>query len=417
MSPNSNSAGRVLFVDDDADVLQAATLVLRRHGFAMDAVQKPDLIWTALAEAPADVILLDMNFLPGDRSGDEGLETLRRIMAQDPDAVVLVVTGHSGVSIAVAAMRAGAADFIMKPWSNDRLAAAVSDAVALRRRRRAGSLSVASNDALIVGASPAACRLRARVARLAAANSPALIIGESGAGKSLAAQAIHAASAHRHCLLLTIDLKALAPEVQIERMGEMTSGSLLLKSVDALHPAVFGAVSEMISTSSVRVLATSPDAEVTSRWPDSLRFGLAGVQLQVPALRARRADIPDLSRHFIRRAEASAGRLPRPISQEAEAWLSGAEWSGNVRELKAVVEQAVLLGEGDSFELSDFKPPLPSPSQPRVIAPDEDLNLVRQERRLVEAALKRHGFNVSQAAQDLGLTRAALYRRMDKHGL
>jgi DNA-binding NtrC family response regulator len=417
--PNEATAGRVLFIDDDADVLKAGTLVLRRAGFEVATIQRPEDIWAALAEARVDAILLDLNFRPGARSGEEGLDALRRIVALDPDAVVLVVTGHSGVGIAVAAMRAGAGDFIMKPWSNARLTTAVTDAVALRRRRREQGRepSAVPSDTLIIGASPAADRLRARVGRLAGTESPVLITGESGAGKTLAAQAIHAASTQRDRPFVSLDLAALSPEEQMARVQAVAEGVLVLKSAEALAPQVFGLLAGVIEAASpVRTLATTTRTEALSHWPDRLRFGLAGTQLQVPALRLRRGDILELTRHFIRRAAAGAGRLPRPVSPDAEAWLTGADWPGNVRELRAVVEQAVFLGEGDVLDLSDLKPS-GDPASARFVVPGDDLNLDRQERRLVEAALQRHGFNVSHAARDLGLTRAALYRRMEKHGL
>lgn len=416
--PTDATAGRVLFIDDDSDVLKAGTLVLRRAGFEVATIQRPEDIWAALAEARVDAILLDLNFQPGARSGEEGLDALRRIVALDPDAVVLVVTGHSGVGIAVAAMRAGAGDFIMKPWSNARLTTAVADAVALRRRRReqGRESSAVPSDPLIIGVSPAADRLRARVGRLAATESPLLITGEPGVGKTLAAQAIHAASTQRDRALVSLDLTALSPDEQMARVQAVAEGVLLLKSAEAMAPQVFGLLAGVIETPSpVRILATTTRMEALSHWPDRLRFGLAGTQLQVPALRLRRGDILELTRHFIRRAAAGAGRLPR-VSPDAEAWLTGADWPGNVRELRAVVEQAVFLGEGDVLDLCGLKP-IGEPASARSFEPGDDLNLDRQERRLVEAALKRHGFNVSHAARDLGLTRAALYRRMEKHGL
>lgn len=412
--------GRVLFVDDDADVLKAGALVLRREGLEVITVERPEDIWSALAEAPVDVILLDLNFRPGARSGEEGLELLGRIVALDPDAVVLVVTGHSGVGIAVSAMRAGADDFIMKPWSNERLTTAVADAAALRRRRRdrGEGASGASPDTLIVGGSPAADRLRTRIARLAGTDAPVLITGEAGAGKTLAAQAIHAASSRRDRPLVSLDLSTLAPEAQLEQIRALADGVLVLKSAEALAPEAFGVLTDLMEAAApVRILSTTRRAEAIAHWPDRLRFALAGVQLQVPPLRTRRGDVLELAQHFVRRAAITASRLPRPITREAETWLTAADWPGNVRELRAAVEQAALLGEGDALGLSDFRPAAEAEAPPRAIDPGDDLNLDRQERRLVEAALKRHGFNVSHAARDLGLTRAALYRRMEKHGL
>ena len=193
--------GRTLFVDDDEDVLKAAGLLLRRDGLAMAAARDPSEAMSVLASGPVDVILLDLNFSRAATSGDEGLKCLGEIMAMDPAAVVVVVTGHSGVNIAVAAMRAGASDFVMKPWSNERLLTTVNRALELARlRRRASDEAPApspgwEDDALMLGDSASMERVRDLLRRAAPTDASVLIYGEAGAGKSLAARVLHRQSA------------------------------------------------------------------------------------------------------------------------------------------------------------------------------------------------------------------------------
>jgi DNA-binding NtrC family response regulator len=199
--------GHILFVDDDADVLKAADLLLTRHGLRMTGVREPNALWSVMAAEPVDVILLDLNFSRGAVSGEEGFRRLHEIMAHDPDAVVVVVTGHSGVNVAVAAMRAGASDFVTKPWSNARLIATLETALELRRRRREATALKAENAALhrevwgqsdgwdaesvLLGDSPAIERARDLIRRAAPTDAPVLIYGPPGTGKSLMARGLH----------------------------------------------------------------------------------------------------------------------------------------------------------------------------------------------------------------------------------
>jgi DNA-binding NtrC family response regulator len=433
VAPTDQSAGRILFIDDDADVLKAGTLLLRRHGFEVRTAAHPDAMWTALAEAPADVVLLDLNFRAGARSGEEGLDSLGRLLAADPDAVVVVVTGHSGVGIAVSAMRQGASDFVMKPWSNDRLVAVLQDAVALRRRRvatgRRPGPAVEGDAALMLGASPAAERLRARIARAAASEAGVLLVGEPGVGKSLAARMIHAGSARRAGPFVSLDLSTLAPGEQRSRLlgedgdggliGQARSGALLLKSIGALDPQAWPALLGVLDAAEKpRFLLSATEAGEAARLPDRLRFALAGLEIGVPPLRSRRGDILILAEFFARRAAAPTGRTAKRFSPEAEESLVGASWPGNIRELAARIDQAVLMSEQEAYGLDDVQAAGATRADEAAASrPGDDLNLDRAERLWVETALKRRAFNISHAAQDLGITRAALYRRMEKYGL
>ncbi|MGC1301588.1 MAG: response regulator, partial [Caulobacteraceae bacterium] len=222
----SATGGHILFVDDDADVQKAARLLLERHGLRLSAASHPGEAWSVLAAERVDVVLLDLNFTRGATSGEEGFRHLAEIMAHDPDAVVVVVTGHSGVNVAVAAMRAGASDFVTKPWSNARLLATLETALELRRRRREAAALRAENaalnrevwgqgeswtgDAPLLGDSPAIGRVRDLIRRAAPTDAPVLIYGEPGTGKSLMARTLHRQSTRAAGPFVPVDLGALA---------------------------------------------------------------------------------------------------------------------------------------------------------------------------------------------------------------
>jgi DNA-binding NtrC family response regulator len=424
MSSADQTAGRVLFIDDDEDVLDAGALLLRRHGFDVATAPGPDAAWAIMASAPPDAILLDLNFSPGARTGEEGLACLGRILQADPDAVVAVVTGHSGVNIAVAAMRAGASDFIMKPWKNERLVSVMADSVALRRQRRNGPPG-AAGPPILLGRSPAMERLRRQLERLAQTDAPALICGEPGAGKMLAARAVHAASARRAGAFVPVDLSALTGSGQDSRLlneaegafARAAGGTIYLKAADQLPRPVQDRLAGLLGRQAavVGLLAGATDPSSLEGWREDLRHTLGATRIMIPPLRARRGDIALLAEHFVRLEERQSGAAAKPISTEAEAFLAAQPWPGNVRELRAAAVQAVLTCEGDHYRPEDFRSA--SLAQDPDGAGGDDLNLDRAEKRLVEAALTRHRYNVSHAARDLGITRAALYRRMEKHGL
>jgi DNA-binding NtrC family response regulator len=424
MSSADQTAGRVLFIDDDPDVLDAGALLLRRHGFDVATATGPDDAWTVMVSAPPDAILLDLNFSPGARTGEEGLACLGRILQADPDAVVAVVTGHSGVNIAVAAMRAGASDFIMKPWKNERLVSVMADSVALRRQRRTRPPTSAGPPVLL-GRSPAIERLRAQLDRLARTDAHALICGEPGVGKMLAARAVHAASARRTAPFVSVDLSGLPGPAQDVHLFDpadgavirAAGGTLYLKAADRLTPPAQDRLADLLAHQgpALRVLAAATEPASLEGWREDLRHITGAARLSIAPLRARRGDIALLTDHFVRLEERRAGSAARQISAEADAFLTAQAWPGNVRELRAAAVQAVVTCDGDRYRPDHFQSA--APAMDAAAAEGDDLNLDRAEKRLVEAALTRHRHNVSHAARDLGITRAALYRRMDKHGL
>lgn len=404
----STESPRILIVDDDPDIVQAARLLLGRHGMTTIPAGDPHAAWVALAQGPVDAILLDLNFARGHTSGDEGFAMLDRLIAADAHAAVVVVTGHSGVAAAVRAMKAGASDFVVKPWSNPRLLATVERAVALRRARVevAGAVPVAEDQ--LLGESNEIVRARAVIARVAPTAAPVLVRGNVGTGKSLATRLIHAASGGG--ALVTVDG---ATAQTIDGNGD---GAVLIEDVDAVPRAEQRDLVQRLSGRRVIVTSRLPRAALREALTDDLLYRVNTIELDLPPLETRGGDTLLLARFFLDLFAARHGRAPLPLSDEAARALAADRWPDNVRGLRQACERAVLLGVGPAHEIADFALAIDGDA-PMPRAGAVDLHLGRGEKALVAAALQRHAFNVSRAAAELGLTRAALYRRMEKHGL
>ena len=443
LDPTSTPKDHVLFVDDDPDVLKAAGLLLRRHGLRMTEARSPAEAWSVLAAEPVDAILLDLNFARGATSGDEGFQCLDDILARDPDAAVVVVTGHSGINIAVAAMRAGASDFVMKPWSNDRLINTINTALQTRRRKLKASTGAAQpaastpdvwmDSAPLLGESPAIGRVRDLIRRAAPTDASVLIHGEAGTGKTLIARNIHLQSGRAAGPFVPVDLAGLSvDEAQVVLFGgdhqpgaieQARGGTLLLEEVAALAPVMQIRLLDLldarrtgVSALDVRVLAaTRQRGTLAGGLRDDLFYRLNTVEILAPPLRERGGDALILARHFLHLYAQRYGRPVKPLAPEVVETVAESPWPGDVRALRQAMERCVIFAEGDSYQLSDLA--LTETQHTPASPARSDLNLVESERTLIGRALKRHNFNVSHAAKELGLTRAALYRRMAKHGL
>jgi DNA-binding NtrC family response regulator len=436
----SSPPDHVLFVDDDPDVLKAASLLLSRHGLRVSQARNPAEAWSVLAAEPVDAILLDLNFERGAVAGEEGFRCLAEIMARQPDATVVVVTGHSGVNIAVAAMRAGASDFVMKPWNNSRLIATVEAALERRRGamrdddRLSGSDSESAGEPLL-GESAAMERVRALIRRVAATDAAVLVHGEAGTGKSLIARTLHRQSARASEPFVTVDLGLLSADEAAaalfgdpggERAGALErarGGTLLLDEVGAVAPRLQARLAEAFETRDltrdIRLIAATRRPPEALRGPGGLRddllYRLNTVEIPVPPLRAREGDARRLAEHFLRLYARRHGRAPKPLSEAAVQAIADHAWPGEVRALRQAMERCVIFAEGDRYEPSDLFPA--NPAAPLDAPAPSPMNLAATEKALISRALKLSSFNVSHAAKALGLTRAALYRRMAKHGL
>ncbi|SMF66064.1 sigma-54-dependent transcriptional regulator [Allosphingosinicella indica] len=460
---------RCIIVDDDPDILLSARLLLRDLFEEVATFQTPEEAMAAMDEALPDVVLLDANFGRGATNAAEGFHWLTEILKHDPDAVVVMITAHGGVQIAVEAMKRGATDFISKPWSNERLLATVRTAAALRNtreeatteRKRAAVIATPAggSETPILGNSPGMARVFSLIERAAPTEANVLILGENGTGKELVARALHEKSRRAGNVFVSVDLGAVAENLfeselfghvkgaftdargdRIGRLQAANGGTLFLDEVGNLplhlQPKLLTALEQREVTPvganrpvpiDVRVIAATnlpPDRLADEGlFRQDLLFRLNTVEIDLPPLRDRRRDVPMLVDHFTGFYSRKYGKPPRAIPADVARALEEYDWPGNVRALRHACERAVILGDGEAFTVDDFslsRAAAPRPAAATVpAAPSggDDLNLERAERNMIEAALKRHGYNISLAAQDLGLTRASLYRRMEKHGL
>jgi len=456
-----------IVVDDDEDILMAARMLLRGLFAEVVTVRAPQEAMPLLARKP-EVVLLDANFARGATDAAEGLAWLDRMLLADPDLVVVMITAHAGVQIAVAAMKRGATDFVSKPWANERLLATVRTAAMLRRSRSAVSTergkvaTVASSgtgETPLLGDAPAMARVHSLIARAGPTDANVLILGENGTGKELVARALHRASLRAERAMVTVDLGAISEELidselfghvkgaftdaRADRVGRIEAadgGTLFLDEIGNLplhlQPKLLTALEQRKVTPvgankpvpvDIRVIAATNMSRDRltdeGHFRQDLLFRLNTVEIDLPPLRERREDIPLLVAHFLALYARRYDRPPPELSEAARDALTAHDWPGNVRALRHAVERAVILSNGgplqpDDFPLSAGAPRVPV-TAPAVPPPAEtaDLNLDRTEKRMVEEALRKHGYNISLAAAELGLSRAALYRRMEKHGL
>ncbi len=402
------SPSQILFVDDDPNVLKTAELLLKSAGYGFLGAANPAEAFSILAAERVDAILLDLNFSRAQMSGEEGLACLRDIRRHNPDAAVVVVTGHSGLTVAVQALRAGAHNFIMKPWNNERLLDAVEDA--LRHRPPPAAAAQAPADSgLIVGACEAIVRVRDLVARYAPLAASVLLEGEPGTGKSLVAQALHRQSGRGHLKVVE------ANDLRIDALEGLSDTTLVLEDIDRLDPALALLLSAWLQSAARhnnRVVATTTRPSGDIGLSRSLIYALSQLAIALPPLRDRGDDVAVLAAHFARVFALQQGLPTRSLQPDALAALRGIAWGDNLHALRRVVERAVVAAEGPAIAPADLDLP-----DDRVESADVGLSLERTEKFIIQEALKRHNFSISKAAVELGVTRQTLYRRMARHGL
>ena len=405
--------GTILIVDGDEDILTAGRLLLRRE-FAQvltctDPRQLPDL----LAHHEIDVVLLDMNFGPGESSGEQGLHWLGRILDVDPQAIVVMITAHGGINTAVEAMKRGATDFIAKPWQNEKVVATVSAALKLRRSREETESLREANRALmrdggtsrIVGESEDIRGLLEVVHRAAPTDANVLILGENGTGKELFARELHRLSLRAGKVFLTIDMGAIseslfeselfghrkgaftgADEDRVGRILAANGGTLFLDEIGNLplhlqakllhvleQREVTPVGSDRAHPFDVRIIAATnvPAAELRdeTKFRTDLLFRLNTVEITVPPLRDRRDDILPIASHFLEQFSRKYGGRKRSFSKAAREALRDYDWPGNVRALRHAVERAIILAEADVLEPSDLQLDYASPQAAASVMP------------------------------------------------
>jgi DNA-binding NtrC family response regulator len=457
-APASISAPRVLVADDQADVLEALRLLLKPQGFAVETARSPREVLAAVEGRDCDVLLVDLNYARDTTSGREGLELLERLRRLDATLPVIVMTAWGSVEGAVEAMRNGARDYVEKPWDNVRLVATLRSQVELGRALRSAQRLEGENRALRPGArlrpvaeSPKMEQAVRLAERVGPSDANVLITGEHGTGKELMAQWLHSVSARAAQPLVTVNVGGFADtmfesemfghvrgaftDAKQDRAGrfEVADGgtlfldeiaNLALPQQAKLLRVLQGGEFERIGSSKTRrvdvrvVSATNADlrAEVEQgRFREDLLFRLNTIEIRIPPLRERREDIPLLAGLFLRRHAERYRKATTGFDPVALQAMLAHSWPGNVRELDHAVERAVLLASGPVVRVGDLAVSAGTPGTGT--ASLENLTLEEVERVLVQKALERYGGNVSHAAHALGLSRSALYRRIEHHGL
>ena len=454
-------ADRILVVDDDPDILVAARLLLKQQGYQVRTETDPQAIPQALKQDAPAVVLLDMNFTQEATSGQEGFYWLQQIREQDPTVVVLLITAYGDVEMAVRAIKEGAVDFVLKPWQNEKLLATLSAALVLHRSRREAHRLHARQQRLaadldqpfgdIIGQAPALREVFQAIAKVAATDASVLILGENGTGKELVARAIHRRSQRAGEVFIAVDMGSLSEtlfeselfghvkgaftDARNDRAGRFeiaSGGTLFLDEIGNLSlPLQVKLLAALQNQQVVRVGANQPvqvdvrlicatnqpihEMATAGTFRQDLLYRINTVEIPLPPLRERPEDIALLAGHFLDLYRTKYRKALTGLTAEALNHLGAYAWPGNVRELQHAVERAIIMSEGNRLTAADF--PLTATAAPREEVAFDSYNLEEVEHEVIARVLRKHQGNVSQTARELGLTRTALYRRMEKHGL
>jgi DNA-binding NtrC family response regulator len=459
VSPSPSSAvpaAAVLIADDQPAVLDALRLLLKEEGYRVVTAARPVEIVKAVEAQSLDAVLMDLNYARDTTSGREGLDVLARVRGMDATLPVIVMTAFGSVQGAVEAMRRGAADYIEKPWDDERLVAIIRTQIELSRARRANERLATENRRLAPNVPPLIAGSRAMqpvlelIDRIAASDANVLITGEHGTGKEVIAQRLHATSHRSGRALITVNagglsegvaeselfghVKGAFTDAKADRVGcfELADGgTLFLDEIANMAPKLQAKLLRVLQTgefqrvgssrtlrADVRVLAaTNADirAEITAgRFREDLLYRLNTVEIRLPALRDRRDDVPRLAAHFLAQYAARYRKEVPGFDDGAVAAMHAHAWPGNVRELQHAVERGVLMARAGLITSDDLGLRAPAPGSSADLA---GMTMDEAEKYLIEQALARHDGNVVQAAESLGMSRSALYRRIQQHGL
>lgn len=448
--------GKILIVDDNEDVLFALNLLLESYVEKVKVTTQPSRIEHFMKTFEPDVILLDMNFRRDAISGQEGFDCLEQILQLDPQAVVLFMTAYADTEKAVRAIKSGATDFIPKPWEKEKLLATLSSAVKLRESRREVKQLKERVEALsgqgedlpeMIGRSEAMLQVFSTIRRLSETDANILILGENGTGKDLVARSLRLFSPRKDSPFVTIDLGSV-PETLFEselfgyekgaftdarkakagRMEIASGGTLFLDEIGNLSLAMQSKlltaiekrkISRLGATASIPIdvrLICATNANIRQMveegtFRQDLLYRINTIEIHIPPLRERGEDVLLLADYFLQRFNHKYKKEINGLNREAKQKLMRYAWPGNVRELQHAIERAVIMSDASLLRPNDF---MLKPQPEKKSELEEILNLEQLEKRAIELALKRCGGNVSQAAELLGVTRYALYRKMEK---
>ena len=447
-------------VDDDEDVLLAAKMLLKKYNYHVIIEKNPNKIPFLLNNDTYDVILLDMNFSKDTTSGKEGFQWLGQIKEKDPDAVVIMITAFGDVEMAVRALKDGATDFILKPWQNEKLIATISTAIRLKKSynevdklRKAKAMleeQISQPFRDIIGQSQAIKDVFALIDKVAKTDANILILGENGTGKELVARAIHAKSLRKDNSFVSVDMGAITEtlfeselfghkkgaftDAREDRPGRFelaNGGSLFLDEIGNLSMSLQSKLLNALQSRQITRVGSNQSMEVDirlicatnmplaqmvkeGRFRQDLLYRINTVEIHIPALYERVEDIPMLANHFLNYYSKKYRKEILSITPDAMIKLKKYPWPGNVRELQHALERSVIMADSPTLQESDF---LFSRKGNDVAVGADTLNLDEVEKAAVIKAIQLHNGNISKAADELGLTRASLYRRMEKYGI
>ncbi len=449
--------GRILAADDQPHILEALELLLRPAGFEVDTAKSPGAVRESLASEFYDAVLIDLNYSRDTTSGQEGLDLLSEIVGLDSSMPVIVMTAWGNVGLAVEAMRRGARDFIQKPWENERLLAILRTQVELHRAlQRTQQLEAearllrAEGRPEFIATAPSMQPVLQTIARIGPSDANVLVTGEHGTGKEVVAQTLHALSSRAAMPLVAVNTGALPEgtfeselfghvkgaftDARMDRIGRFEladNGTIFLDEIGNVPIRQQARLLRVLETGEIERVGSSrtkrinvrlisatninlQEAIAAGQFREDLLFRLNTVEIHIPALRDRREDIPALAAHFLQRY---AARYRSPVTGFASPALQAMMqygWPGNVRELEHTLERAVLMSHGEEIQVSDLGLNIQQRPQGLNL---EELSIEEVEGILVRKALQRFHGNVSQAAEALGLSRGALYRRMERYGI
>jgi DNA-binding NtrC family response regulator len=457
---------KILIVDDQEDILTAGRIFLKQHFSLVRTTPKPEQLPQLLQEENWDIILLDLNYTAGATDSREGFELLERIRQTDPSIVVILITAYGDIDLAVRALKEGATDFVLKPWHNEKLLATVMSACRLRQsslqinelRTRQTSLNNAldRNYGDFIGTSSAMQRVYQTIEKVGQTDANVLILGENGTGKELAARALHRKSPRSGEVFISVDLGALSETLfESELFGTMkgaftdakedrpgrfeiaSGGTLFLDEIGNLSLPLQSKLLTVLQSRQVTRLGSNKPKDIDirlisatnipvhqqveqGRFRQDLLYRINTVEIHLPPLRERKEDIPLLVRHFLTTYGRKYQKPDMDISKEAMEKLRAYHWPGNVRELDHALERAVIMSDQDALLPTDFHlTPNGAASQTDAAGAvlQMDYTLEALEKLMVQKALVKHSGNITHAAKELGITRTALYRRIEKHGL
>ncbi|WP_114749014.1 sigma-54-dependent transcriptional regulator [Pleomorphovibrio marinus] len=454
--------GEILIVDDNEDLLFAAKMLLKKHAKGVTIEKDPRKIPFLINNYTYDVILLDMNFTEDTTSGKEGFHWLKQIKETDPNAVVILITAFGDVEMAVQALKEGATDFILKPWQNEKLLATLSAAVKLKesynqvdklskkQKQLQADLKKPFND--IIGQSASMKNVFSIIDKVAKTDANVLILGENGTGKELIARAIHDRSERKDEIFVTVDMGAIteslfeselfghkkgsftdAKEDRAGRFEVADNGTLFLDEIGNLSMPLQSKLLTVLQRREVTRIGTNKSLPVDIRlicatnmplhemildnsFRQDLLYRINTVEIFLPPLRDRQDDIPLLAEHFLQVYSSKYRKAFKGFKANALQLLQRYSWPGNIRELQHALERAIIMAEGDELDSRDFFFLSAKPTNEK-ISSAPSYNLDEVEKNVIQKAIDKNGGNISKAAKELGLTRASLYRRLEKYGL